>query len=135
MDYKNELARIAEVHREAIANDLMKARDDLRQAESEVVQRQNTVAVLSYLSRLTQNRPIEAPKTMTLQDAMTTVLRSTPDQMLRPREIADRINELGLYRMRDGRPVETQQIHARTGNYSHMFEKRGSFIKLVEDQQ
>jgi hypothetical protein len=32
--------------------------------------------------------------------------------------------------MRDGRPVETQQIHARVGNYESLFEREGTFIKL-----
>ena len=32
--------------------------------------------------------------------------------------------------MRDGRPVEAQQIHARVGHYGHIFERWGTFIGL-----
>jgi hypothetical protein len=34
--------------------------------------------------------------------------------------------------MRDGRPVEAQQIHARVGQYPHLFIREGTFIKLAE---
>lgn len=35
--------------------------------------------------------------------------------------------------MRDGRPVEPQQVHARVGHYPDLFEKVGTFIKLRDD--
>jgi hypothetical protein len=34
--------------------------------------------------------------------------------------------------MRDGRPVEAQQIHARVGHYPNLFAKEGTFIKLAD---
>jgi hypothetical protein len=40
---------------------------------------------------------------------------------------------VGLYEKRDGRPVEINQVHARTKNYPHMFEKQRSRIRLVTD--
>lgn len=50
---------------------------------------------------------------------------------LRAGDLAARINSRRLYRMRDGRPVEAQQIHARVNNYSDLFEKEGTFIRLA----
>jgi hypothetical protein len=37
--------------------------------------------------------------------------------------------------MRDDRPMEPQQIHARSGNYDHRFERQGTFIRLRGDDQ
>jgi hypothetical protein len=41
------------------------------------------------------------------------------------RQLADAVNERGLYRKRDGSPVEVNQVHARTSNYEALFEKNG----------
>ncbi len=49
------------------------------------------------------------------------------------RSLADAVNDRGLYRTRDGSPVEVNQIHARTNNYQDMFEKDGTLICLKEE--
>ena len=46
------------------------------------------------------------------------------------RALADAVNARGLYRKRDGSPVEVNQVHARTNNYQDLFEKNGSLICL-----
>jgi hypothetical protein len=63
---------------------------------------------------------------------MAEVLRSAPAGMLRAGDLAAGIERRRLYRMRDGRPVEAQQIHARVGHYPHLFAKEGTFIRLAE---
>ncbi len=63
---------------------------------------------------------------------MAEVLRMAPQYKMRPVDLATEINRRGLYTMRDGRPIETQQIHARVGNYPDMFERDGAFIRLRE---
>lgn len=68
---------------------------------------------------------------LTLHEAMAVVIRDSPAAMLRAGDLAAEINRQRLYRMRDGRPVEPQQIHARIGRYGHWFEKEGTFIKLA----
>lgn len=65
---------------------------------------------------------------MTLHDAMHKVIRESPDRRLRAGEIIAEIEKQGLYRMRDGRVPESQQIHARANHYPHLFEKDGSFF-------
>jgi hypothetical protein len=71
---------------------------------------------------------------LTLHDAMAEVLADLgPDGWttgMTARELADAINDAGLYRMRDGSPVEVSQIHARAKNYREMFEKDGPRIRL-----
>jgi len=71
-----------------------------------------------------------APASMTLHEAMREVLQAAPMRMMRAHDLAAEIDSRHLYRMRDGRAVEPQQIHARTGNYPDLFEREGTFIKL-----
>lgn len=68
---------------------------------------------------------------LTLHAAMRLVLRDAPNQMMRPADLAAEVHRRGLYRMRDGRPVEPQQIHARVGNYPDLFARDGTFVKLI----
>lgn len=67
---------------------------------------------------------------VTLHVAMQMVLADAPNRMMRPADLAAAIHARGLYRTRDGRAVETQQIHARVGNYENLFAREGTFIKL-----
>ncbi len=65
---------------------------------------------------------------MTLHDAMHKVVLESPNRRLRASEIIVEIERQGLYRMRDGRVPESQQIHARANHYPHLFEKDGSYF-------
>jgi hypothetical protein len=62
---------------------------------------------------------------------MQQVLQNDHDGRMRAGALASEINRLNLYRMRDGRPVEAQQIHARVGHYPDWFTKEGTLIKLI----
>jgi hypothetical protein len=44
------------------------------------------------------------------------------------------VNQRQLYRKRDGSPVESNQIHARTKNYTALFEKDGPRIRLRQER-
>lgn len=79
------------------------------------------------------NEPARAAERLTLHDAIALVLREQGNRWMSTRELADEINNRGLYHKRDRAPVETSQIHARTKNYSHLFEKDGSLIRLSAD--
>jgi hypothetical protein len=67
---------------------------------------------------------------MTLHDAIVLVLRERGEKPMTARELADTVNERGLYRKRDGSPVEVNQVHARANNYEELFEKDGPIIRL-----
>ena len=70
------------------------------------------------------------PAAMTLHDALARVLEDIGNEWMSARELADEVNRRGLYRKRDGSPVENNQVHARTNNYTEMFEKDGPMIRL-----
>ncbi len=92
------------------------------------------VAALEALLALAEepeNDTPSGPRALTLHEAMTEVLKDEPGEMLRANDLAMEINRRQLYRMRDGRPVEPQQVHARVGHYGHLFTREGTFIKLV----
>ena len=67
---------------------------------------------------------------MTLHEAMQQVLQTVPGRQLSARDLCERINRQGLYRMQDGRPVEVRQVQARARNYSQLFTALGGVIEL-----
>ena len=69
----------------------------------------------------------------TLHEALAQILRENGNVPMTARALADAVTDRGLYRKRDGGPVEVNQIHARTNNYHDLFEKDGSLIRLREE--
>ncbi|MGH3071404.1 MAG: HTH domain-containing protein [Gaiellaceae bacterium] len=67
---------------------------------------------------------------MTLHTAIAEVLRERENRWMTVRELTDAVNSRGLYRKRDLSPVEPNQVHARTNNYSELFEKDRSRVRL-----
>ena len=47
-------------------------------------------------------------------------------------KIAEAVNERDNYRKKDGSAVTAFQIHGRTRNYAHLFEREGSKVRLRE---
>jgi len=63
---------------------------------------------------------------LTLHEAIVVVLIGKPNRTATTKEISDKVNERGLYKQKDGDPVESNQIMARTklsnGRYHHLLE-------------
>jgi hypothetical protein len=137
VSYAESVREVVTAHLEELEGDLDLARHELRQGRGRVVELERRVAGLEALIAMAEpsatgdGRDI-APGTTTLHDAMAEVLRDAPGQMLRAADVASEVDRRRLYRMRDGRPVEPQQIHARVGHYPHLFRREGTFIKLVD---
>lgn len=133
-EYWELVGQVAAKHVNEIRGDLDQARYRLRHARQEVTDLESRIGSLEALLALTaadHASPVTA--TMTLHQAMSEVLRSSHEQMMRAADLATEIDRRGLYKMRDGRPVEAQQIHARVGNYPHLFSKVGTFITLADE--
>lgn len=79
--------------------------------------------------------PRSESSTSTLHEAMLEVLGDFPSRGASPKQIASLVNERGLYRMKDGRPVEPGQIQARVGNYRWLFDKEDGLIMARYDFQ
>ena len=45
-------------------------------------------------------------------------------------ELAEAVNQRGLYAKGDGSPVDAVQVHGRTRNYSNLFEREGASVRL-----
>ena len=131
MDFEPEIRSVVTAHLDEIVADLEQARHDLAHRRGQVADLDRRVAQLEGLLALVEADPSSAgvrPNDgMTLHQAMVEVLRDAEHGM-RAGDLAAEINRRRLYRMRDGRPVEAQQIHARAGNYGHLFKKVGTFI-------
>lgn len=134
MSYTDDLRRVAFAHIDELRGDLDRARHLLVQTDNRSAELRQHIASLMGLIALavgTDDIPPK-PEHMPLQEAMATVLRNSPTGMMRAGDLAAVINAQHLYRMRDGRPVEAQQIHARVGHYSHLFTREGTFIRLAQ---
>jgi hypothetical protein len=70
------------------------------------------------------------PRRLTLHEALALVLGEHDNEWMTARELADEVNERRLYSKRDGTPVQANQVHARTKNYSTLFEKDGGRVRL-----
>ena len=46
-------------------------------------------------------------------------------------ELARLVNDAGRFRKRDGSPVTDFQVHGRTKNYPHLFEREGTRVRLA----
>lgn len=132
MGFAELVGEMASAHVEELQGDLDQARYALRDARARSAELERRVVALESLLELAdKSRPVRPAAKVTLHEAMVEVLRETPGGMLRAGDLASQINRRRLYRMRDGRPAEAQQIHARVGHYPHLFTREGTFITLV----
>lgn len=128
--YEALVRDVVAANAEEITADLESAVRELRQSRSSTEAHERRVIALEALLGLVSAPKDQDAGSHTLHAAMEIVLQAAPEQMMRAGDIAREIERQRLYRMRDGRPVETQQIHARVGHYGDRFEKVGTFIKL-----
>jgi hypothetical protein len=132
MGYHEELSKIASEYRRQIEVDLSSARQEYENAHAALGRAERHIQLVEGLLAMGAGRPNDtnvAPvHQMTLHAAMHQVLKDSPAGRMRAGEMVAEIARRGLYRMRDGRPPETQQIHARAGHYPDMFGKDGPFF-------
>jgi hypothetical protein len=68
---------------------------------------------------------------MTLHTAIQRILQKSGESMT-TQEIADELNQKGLYQKRDGTEITNYQVHGRTKNYPHIFNREGIVVSLIE---
>lgn len=123
------LADALELRRAAIEAGLVEARAELqalrtRTAEVEALIERAEAALGEPVAPTTKERR------MTLHTALAHILRENDNRWMSARELSEEVNRRHLYRKRDGSPVQPNQVHARTNNYSEIFEKEGPRIRL-----
>jgi hypothetical protein len=140
MSYEQALTQIVAEHRPAIEADLETAREECGAATTRVAHMERRLLTLEALLSIgvaptesesapdSPSPPTGDSEPVTLHAAMHRVLKASPTGKLRAGEIIAEIDRLGLYRMRDGRLPESQQIHARAGRYADMFGKDGPYF-------
>ncbi|HWP00622.1 MAG TPA: hypothetical protein VNL74_08365 [Methylococcus sp.] len=67
---------------------------------------------------------------ITLHEEIVSIFVEFGAAWMTTKEIADAVNRRGRYHKRDGSPVTAFQIHGRTKNYPHLFERDGSRVGL-----
>lgn len=66
---------------------------------------------------------------LTLHQALITVLMAHQNEWMSVKDLTAEVSARGLYRMRDGRPPQASQVHARVRNYVDLFEKEGPMVR------
>lgn len=78
-------------------------------------------------------KPRVRPGSVTLHEEIADILRGNDNEWMTTREIARSVNHRCKYQKRDGSEITAFQIHGRTRNYGHLFERDGSNVRLIED--
>lgn len=65
-----------------------------------------------------------------LHDELAAILRSRGNAWMTTRELAEAVNARGRYHKKDGTGVTAFQVHGRTKNYTQIFERDGSKVRL-----
>ncbi len=105
----------------------------VEQAEMELAALRVRVMELERLigrGRTVLGSPEQPQRDLTLHRALEFVLAESDNAWMSARDLAHLVSHRGLYRMKDGRPVEAGQIHARVRNYEHFFELDSGKIRL-----
>ncbi len=122
-----ELADALRRGREVIAAALADARAELAELDA---RRAELLALIAEAEAALGVAPEQNDAGLTLHQALAQILRENRNEPMTARALTDAVNARGLYRKRDGSPVEVNQVHARTANYPDLFEKEGSQIRL-----
>ncbi|MFC7597566.1 hypothetical protein ACFQU3_19790 [Terrabacter sp. GCM10028922] len=130
-EYLDLVTHVVKARRDEIEQDLASARRVRDEAAMNLAEAERRVMSYEFLLSLAAEGVQEPPERMRLHDAMAHVLASVPAKRLPAGDLAREINRRGLYKMRDGRPVEPQQIHARVGNYRDRFDRNDRGIGLI----
>lgn len=69
-----------------------------------------------------------------LHNEIAAILRAHGYDWMTTRELADAVNARGKYKRHYGSAVKAFQIHGRTKNYSRIFERDGSQVRLLARQ-
>ncbi len=67
---------------------------------------------------------------MTLHEAIEKLL-AQQQRPMSTNEIAEALNNNSWYTKKDGSPITAYQIHGRTKNYDHLFDREGSMVSLI----
>jgi len=69
---------------------------------------------------------------VTLHEELAAILRGRGNDWTSARDLAAEVNRRGRYEKRDGSGVTAFQVHGRTRQYSRMFERDRSRVRLSE---
>jgi hypothetical protein len=74
----------------------------------------------------------EARMATTLHEELAEILRGQGNRWMTTTELAQAVNERGIYEKADGSAVTDFQVHGRTKNYDRLFERDGSRVRLID---
>lgn len=122
-----EISRDTGIAEPTVQAQLARAMDD------DQVKRHGKRPFAYKLSASETNDPITStrPKKITLHEEIRDILLESDNDWRSTKELAALVNERQRYHKKDGSEVTAYQIHGRTKNYSHLFEKDKQLVRLL----
>lgn len=74
--------------------------------------------------------PSTPKSSVKLHEEIVDILQEHKEEWLTTKKISELVNKRGRYRKKDGSAVTAFQIHGRTKNYPHLFDRDGSRVRL-----
>jgi len=96
--------------------------------------KRNVVADASAADYQAESAPSRRSTHVTLHEEIAEILRENGNRWMTTAEVAGHVNGRRRYTKRDGSAVTAFQVHGRTRNYSHIFEREGSMVRLREQR-
>jgi len=124
----SDLESVLEETQRVIADAVARAKQELVELDARRAHLEQLIA-RAEAGQVAKPLSTSSGKPLTLHEAIVVVLKEGGGT-LTVREIADVVNARSLYRKKDGSPVEANQIHARTKNYTAYFDKDGPRVSL-----
>lgn len=91
-----------------------------------------SLAKESVLTQSPRGLSLVPGRKVTLHEEIASILQAHGDGWMTTQEISRQVVQRGLYLKRDGTSdVSAFQVHGRTKNYTHLFERRGSSVRLI----
>lgn len=126
-----ELRRALLANKDNIEVTLAKAQEELAESRRQCAELEDLIERARVVLGAEEPTRANRSEGRTLHAAMELVLHERNEAMSAP-DLAAEINRRGLYRRRDGRPVDSGQIHARVGGYGALFARQNRRIALLE---
>jgi hypothetical protein len=128
----SSLVKVLEETRPAIEAALIESEQELAELNARRSELERLIArARSVLNDEPPQTAAAPPQRLTLHEAMEQVLDDHANRWMTVHELADEVNERGLYEKRDRSPIEPSQIHARANKYDDRFEKDGPRVRRL----
>lgn len=128
MEHRNSISEVRERVRPEVEAALDRARRELQGLD---IRRRELLGEIESAEGFLGLEEDGGDDPMTLHEAMVAVLKEW--QQSRVTKLADEIEKRGLYRRKNGKPVDAHQLHSRINRYQDLFVRVSPGVVALRD--